>query len=146
MYTVDQSGFSTHPRRVQISPLAVESTSASDRSQRQADRTVATADTEMAKTLEHFTTTSAIFFGTVPDPDPPPPIGSRKELTQTNWPMGDVRSVEKGQEYSTASFLAPPQNAEPARQLRTKAQLTATNWKVGDVNTQTWSCTNTLPE
>jgi hypothetical protein len=95
---------------------------------------------------DRFLTTSQRTYGTVPKPDPPAPIGSRKELTKTSWKMGDSRSYEStAPMYSTAGFLAP-QHGPPALQTRTKKELTGTNWKGGDPNTQTWTCTNTLPE
>ena len=97
--------------------------------------------------MEHFTTTSQVMFGGVPKPDPPPPIGSRKELTKTSWKMGDTRSCNDalGPMYSTAGFLEP-QNGSPGKQTRSKKELTQTNWKGGDEATRTWSCTNTLPQ
>ena len=94
-----------------------------------------------------FTTTSQLMFGTVPKPDPPPAIGSRKELTKTSWKMGDARADQDalGPMYSTAGFLEP-QHGSPARQTRSKKELTATNWKGGDEATRTWSRTNALPQ
>ena len=97
--------------------------------------------------MERFTTTSQIMFGDVPQPDPPRPIGSRKELTKTSWKMGDNRACNEslGPMYSTAGFLEP-QHGPPAKQTRSKKELTGTNWKGGDEATRTWSCTNTLPQ
>ena len=93
-----------------------------------------------------FTTTSNLAFGNVPNPDPPPPIGSRKELTQTNWKMGDPRSEANGRHGSTFKADFPVMQGEPGKQMRTKKQLTQTNWIGGDARDQTWSCTNSLPK
>ena len=93
-----------------------------------------------------FRTTSDDAFGAAPKPDPPPPIGSRKELTQTNWKMGDARSESNGRHGSTFKTDFPVMKGEPGKQMRTKKQLTQTNWIGGDAKTQTWSCTNSLPK
>ena len=93
-----------------------------------------------------FRTTSDDAFGAAPKPDPPPPIGSRKELTQTNWKIGDARSESNGRHGSTFKTDFPVMKGEPGKQMRTKKQLTQTNWIGGDAKTQTWSCTNTLPK
>ena len=95
---------------------------------------------------ERFTTTSNLAFGNVPKPDPPPPIGSRKELTQTNWKMGDRRSEDNARHGSTFKEDFPVMHGEPGKQMRTKKQLTQTNWVGGDARDQTWTRTNALPK
>ena len=94
---------------------------------------------------DRFTTTSADAFSAQHEPDPPPPIGSRKELTKTSWKMGDRRAEFDARQGSTFKEDFPAMHGEPGKQQRTKKQLTQTNWKIGDNDTQTWSCTNTLP-
>jgi len=94
---------------------------------------------------DRFTTTSNEAFGSAPNPDPPPPIGSRKVLTQTNWKMGDPRSESNGRHGSTFKSDFQVLGGEPGQQTRTKKQLTQTNWIGGDGRSQTWSCTNDLP-
>ena len=93
-----------------------------------------------------FSTTASEAFGTVPNPDPPPPIGSRKELTQTNWKIGDARSESNGRHGSTFKTDFTAMHGEAGKQTRTKKQLTQTNWIGGDAKSQTWSCTNDLPK
>ena len=96
---------------------------------------------------DRFTTTNSDAFGTHRKPDPPKPIGSRKVLTQTNWKMGDARSEESARHGSTFKSDFPQGVVgEPGKQQRTKKQLTQTNWIGGDAKTQTWECTNTLPQ
>jgi len=95
---------------------------------------------------ERFTTTSNLAFGNVPKPDPPPPIGSRKALTQTNWKMGDRRSEDNARHGSTFKEDFPVMRGEPGKQTRTKKQLTQTNWIGGDARDQTWTRTNALPK